>query len=299
MGQHGDGARPKAMVTGASRGIGRCAALALAGRGFDVAITARTVQEGDGRSSTSSVKADARSVPIPGSLETTAGEIRERGGEALVVPMDLLDRVSVGMALATVMDHWGRVDVLVNNAVYQGPATMDRFLDIPLDLAERIVEGTYLHQLSLVQKVLPSMLAQEPWDDAGTRGVIVNLTSGTVFVDPPAPVGEGGWGLAYVAGKAACSKMVGILHAEFRSQGIRAYNVDPGHIVTENMRVLSGRAGDRPEGITNTSPEIPGAVVGWLASDDDDAVGLAGQLVKAHRACKERALVPGWPLPTS
>ena len=86
------------------------------------------------------------------------------------------------------------------------------------------------------------------------------------------------------AGKAACSKMVGILHAEFRSQGIRAYNVDPGHIVTENMRVLNGRAGDRPEGITNTSPEIPGAVVAWLASDDDDAVGLAGQLVKAHRA---------------
>ena len=124
------------------------------------------------------------------------------------------------------------------------------------------------------------MLAQEPWDDPGTRGVIVNLTSGTVFVDPPAPVGEGRWGLAYVAGKAACSKMVGILHAEFRSQGIRAYNVDPGHIVTENMRALSGRAGDRPEGITNTSPEIPGAVVGWLASDDDDAVAArrsAGQ----------------------
>ena len=65
------------------------------------------------------------------------------------------------------------------------------------------------------------------------------------------------------------------------------------------MRALSGRADDRPEGITNTSPEIPGAVVGWLASDDDDAVALAGQLVKAHRASKERALVPGWPAPTS
>ena len=60
------------MVTGASRGIGRCAALDLARRGFDVAITARTVREGEGRGHASSVRDDSGPVPIPGSLETTA-----------------------------------------------------------------------------------------------------------------------------------------------------------------------------------------------------------------------------------
>src|SRR3954447_9934885 len=118
--------RRVALVTGASRGIGKCAALELAGRGFDVAITARTVHEGEGKGAPSSVRDEGGSLPIPGSLETTATEIAERGAEALVVPMDLLDRVSVGMALATVLERWGHVDVLVNNAIYQGPATMDR-----------------------------------------------------------------------------------------------------------------------------------------------------------------------------
>src|SRR5687767_8554218 len=123
-----NGTRRVAMVTGASRGIGRCAALELARRGFDVAITARTVREGEGKGAPSSVLDESGLVPIPGSLETTAAEIRQIGRDALVIPMDLLDRMSVGMALATVLERWGHVNVLVNNAIYQGPATMDRFL---------------------------------------------------------------------------------------------------------------------------------------------------------------------------
>ena len=189
--------------------------------------------------------------------------------------------------------------MLVNNAVYQGPATMDRFLDIPLDLAERIVEGTYLHQLSLVQKVLPSMLAQDPWDDAGTlwrdreSHVRHRLRRSSC-------AGRRRWvGACVRRGQSSVLEDGRHPPRGVPVPGDPRHNVDPGHIVTENMRALSGQAGDRPEGITNTSPEIPGAVVGWLASDDDDAVVLAGQLVKAHRVCKERALVPGWPLPTS
>ena len=284
-----------AMVTGASRGIGRCAALDLARRGFDVAITARTVHEGEGRGQGSSVLDDRGAMPIPGSLETTAAEIEALGRKALSVKMDMLDRVSVGMALATVIEHWGHVDVLVNNAIYQGPGTMDRLLDVPLDVAIKIMEGDYFNQLALIQKALPLMVGQDPWDGAGTRGVIVNMTSATALMDPPGPVGEGGWGVAYAAAKAAFTRVAPLIHVEFRPQGIRAYNVDPGHIQTATMRVRSGKAAEGPPTVTNTSPEIPGAVIGWLASDDDDAVALAGQVVKAHRTCKEHQLVEGWP----
>ena len=63
-----------AMVTGASRGIGRCGALALAKRGYDVVITGRTVHEGDGR---------AKDIPIPGSLDKTSAEIEATGRRAV------------------------------------------------------------------------------------------------------------------------------------------------------------------------------------------------------------------------
>ena len=106
---------PIALVTGASRGIGRASALALADAGFDVAITARTVREGEGTIGppTSDGGGD---VAVPGSLETTAAEIAERGQRALPITMDLLSAESGASAPNMPSDAWGRVDVLVNNA---------------------------------------------------------------------------------------------------------------------------------------------------------------------------------------
>ncbi|HVJ98304.1 MAG TPA: SDR family NAD(P)-dependent oxidoreductase, partial [Acidimicrobiia bacterium] len=86
---------PVAVVTGASRGIGRAGALALAEAGFDVVVSARTVAEGSGRSAANSVREDREIVAVPGSLERTAAEIEERGQRALILPFDLLDRDSV------------------------------------------------------------------------------------------------------------------------------------------------------------------------------------------------------------
>jgi NAD(P)-dependent dehydrogenase (short-subunit alcohol dehydrogenase family) len=131
-----------ALITGASRGIGRCGALALAARGFDVAITGRTLHEGDGR---------VGDVVIPGSLDKTFEEVRALGREALPIGMDITERDSILSAYRTVIDTWGHVDALVNNAPYSGPGTDEKLLDIELEHAAALLAGNYLNQLYLTQ----------------------------------------------------------------------------------------------------------------------------------------------------
>ena len=118
-----------ALVTGASRGIGRACAIALAAAGLDVAITARTVHEGDPFDESGSTLGE----PIPGSLETTAALIEAAGGRALAVRADLLDRASLIGAGGAGPRRMGHVDVLVNNAVHTGPGSMERFVDLDVD----------------------------------------------------------------------------------------------------------------------------------------------------------------------
>ncbi|GAA3202867.1 hypothetical protein GCM10020255_108440 [Rhodococcus baikonurensis] len=97
-------------------------------------------------------------IPVPGSLETTVAEIESFGVRALAVPMNLLDLSSVRGAGERVLAEWGHVDVLVNNAYAQTVGNMDRVLDIEIDDAQAMVIGNYLHQLALVQVILPSMI---------------------------------------------------------------------------------------------------------------------------------------------
>ncbi|HKA04932.1 MAG TPA: SDR family NAD(P)-dependent oxidoreductase, partial [Acidimicrobiales bacterium] len=103
-----------AFVTGASRGIGKAVAVAMAQAGFDVAITARTVEPGEQREHSSTVK-QSDTTPLPGSLSETASLIQAAGRQALMAPADITDRASLGAAATLVLERWGRVDVLVNN----------------------------------------------------------------------------------------------------------------------------------------------------------------------------------------
>src|ERR1700721_1400819 len=248
--------RRVALVTGASRGIGRCAAIALARRGCDVVITARTVHEGDGRAHASSTLVRDEPMPIAGSLDSTAAEIEALGRTCLAVPMDLMDRASLESVPVVSLDRMGRVDVLVNNAIYQGPGTMDPILDLPLELAERCLVGDYLHPLLLTQLLLPQMLERG-------EGRLVNMLSEAAFTTPPAPAGSGGWGVAYAAAKAAFHRVTDICHVEFFGSGIWAFSVAPGLTVTESMKA-SGmdqvlvNAGHAP-----APPEVAGEVAGW------------------------------------
>ena len=281
--------RRVALVTGASRGIGRCTAVALARRGFDVVITARTVKEGDGRAQPSSVLAPDEATPIAGSLESTAADIEAYGRACLAVPMDLMDRSSVQAAAEEALGFRGRVDVLVNNAIYQGPGTMDRILDLPLELAERCLVGDYLHPLLLIQLVLPQMLERG-------EGRLVNMLSEAAFTTPPAPAGRGGWGVAYAAAKAAFHRVTDMCQVEFADDGIMAFSIAPGLTVTESMRASGMDKVLTEAGHVPAPPEVAGEVAAWLA-DESDAAGHAGQMVSSRRLCRELGLVPGWPPP--
>jgi NAD(P)-dependent dehydrogenase (short-subunit alcohol dehydrogenase family) len=279
---------PIALVTGASRGIGRAASLALAEAGYDVVIGARTLREGEGVARSASLR-DPREVPVAGSLESTAAAIRERGRRALALRLDLLDRASIRAGVERALAEWGRIDLLLNNGIYQGPGLMDRFLDVPLETVETIFAGNVFNQILLTRLVLPQMLARG-------AGIVVNMTSGSGQVDPPGPVGEGGWGFAYAASKAAFHRMVGILHVEHARDGIRAYNVDPGYTPTETQRALHGSDTDLDRHWAGAPPEVTARVIGWLASDPA-AREWDGRLVMAQKLCRKLGLLPGWPPP--
>lgn len=273
-----------ALVTGASRGIGKASALALAAAGFDVAITARTEREGEGRTESNSVRGDDPIVTIPGSLETTAKEIEALGRRALPVRMDLLDESQVVAAPRTVLDEWGRIDVLFNNAIFQGGATMDRILDLTAESMTKLCVGNYVHQVLLTQQVVPHMVERG-------SGRVINMVSGSARHDPPGPAGEGGWGIGYSASKAAFARVAGGLNAEFGQRGVLAFNVDPGNVITEKRRAL--RPADEFEGnFGSEPPEATGAAVAWLASGPAEEVSsLLGKWIYAPKLAEDRGLM--------
>jgi NAD(P)-dependent dehydrogenase (short-subunit alcohol dehydrogenase family) len=266
-----------AVVTGATRGIGRCAALALAERGFDVVATGRTVHEGDAREG---------GVVIPGSLDSTAEAVRAVGRRCLAVAMDITEPASIAGAFERAIEGFGRVDVLVNNAPYSGPGTDAKFLDIDRVLATRVVEADYSNQIFLTQLVLPGMLDR-------ARGTIINLGSGSALVPPPGPAGEGGWSLVHCAAKAAFHQVAVIVDVEFRSRGIRAFTIEPGYTITERRRALQ-RDDEFAAHFRGDPPEVAGAVIAWLATDAA-ADAFLGGMVHAQAVCKRHGLLPGWP----
>jgi len=278
------GSSPVAIVTGASRGIGRAGALALAEAGFDVVVSARTVREGEGVAEPNSVREEV-TLAVPGSLERTAQEVEERGQRALIVPMDLIDVASVKALPATVMAEWGRIDVLFNNAIFRGVGTLDRIADLTVESMTNLLAGNFMNQILLIQQVIPHMLA------AG-GGTIIDMVSGSARLDPAGPPGEGGWGILYSASKAAFGRVAGGVNAEYRAQGIKAFNVDPGNVVTE-ARKAAKPDDEYSSGYGSEPAEATGQVVAWLASDPT-ADKFLGKWIFAPKLCSDLGLLPGW-----
>eukprot|EP01062_Namystynia_karyoxenos_P047791 TRINITY_DN3617_c0_g3_i1.p2 TRINITY_DN3617_c0_g3~~TRINITY_DN3617_c0_g3_i1.p2 ORF type:complete len:294 (+),score=27.48 TRINITY_DN3617_c0_g3_i1:65-946(+) len=273
------GSRDVALVTGASRGIGRAAAVALARKGFCVAVASRTVAAGDIN------RYGAATAALPGSLEETAAAVRAAGSEALVLRVDLTERASVEAAVPAVLRRWGRLNVLVNSGVYQGAEVP--IADQSTGELEAFLEANVVAPFLLVRASLPELRRSA---ERGRPAAVLNLASYSSRADPTAPVGHGGWGWAYAASKAALGRMAGVLAVEMAQSGVRIFNVDPGMVHTALMQ----RQGvDFSSAYGSNPPDVAGEVVAWLATSPGGEQ-WNGKLVYAPKLAAKHGLLAGY-----
>ena len=187
-----------ALVTGGGRGLGRLAALRLAGEGIAVAVTGRS----------------------PEPLQAVVAEVRRAGGRALALPGDATDRAAVEDAVRRAEDELGPLDLVVANAgrfatggpVWQGDP----------DEWWRDVEVNLRGPLLCLYAALPGMVARR-------RGRVVCLGSG--LGNRPVPHGS-----AYSASKAALHRLVEAVGAELAGSGVVVLAVSPGLVATDMTR---------------------------------------------------------------
>jgi citronellol/citronellal dehydrogenase len=132
-----------AFITGASRGVGRCIALALAREGADIAVAAKTVEP---------------NPKLPGTIYTTAAEVEAIGRQALPVRLDVRDERAVAAAVKATLDRFGRIDFLINNA---GALYWQTLAETPLARFDRVMSVNARGAFACTREVLPAMLAQE------------------------------------------------------------------------------------------------------------------------------------------
>lgn len=252
---------PVVLVTGASRGIGAATALAFARSGWRVAITARTQSEGQ-RLDHQLRRPDG--TVMAGSLASTAAAVSEAGAEAFAYPMDLMDSGSLDAAFDAVLAHFGRIDVLLNNAVYQDRESNAMLADLTDAALERTLRGNVIAPFHLVRRALPVMVAQG-------GGQIVNLSSGAGQHDPPVPADQGAWGYAYGASKAALARLSGCINVEYGRQGVRAYTVNPGLVSTEAVTATLGDGGVLEQRYGAMTPQAIAGALLWLVTDPEAA----------------------------
>lgn len=252
---------PVILITGASRGIGAATAIAFARRGWRIAITARTLNEG--QQLDHQVRRPDGSL-LAGSLTSTAAAVRDAGAEVFVHPMDLMDISSLDAAFDAALSHFGRIDALLNNAVYQDRESNALLSELTDDALLRTLKGNVIAPFHLARRALPVMAAQG-------GGQIVNVSSGAGRYDPPVPADQGGWGYAYGASKAALARMSGCINVEYREQGIRACTVNPGLVTTEVVTATLGEGGLLEQNYGATTPQAIAEALVWLVTHPDAA----------------------------
>ncbi|MBZ5501415.1 MAG: 3-oxoacyl-[acyl-carrier-protein] reductase [Acidobacteriia bacterium] len=234
-----------ALITGASQGIGRATALALAQAGAKVAAAARSTDK----------------------LAALVAEIEHAGGEALAVPMDVADAAQVKAGFQQVLAKFGRLDILVNNAAI----TRDTLaLRMKLDDWDAVLRTNLTGAHLCIQQALGPMLKQR-------LGRIINLSS---VVAESGNAGQAN----YVASKAGLIGLTRAMAVEVASRSITVNAVAPGFIETPMTDVLPQELKDKmksliPLGRFGQDRDVAMAIV-FLASDE--AGYITGQVLDVN-----------------
>jgi NAD(P)-dependent dehydrogenase (short-subunit alcohol dehydrogenase family) len=252
-----------ALVTGASRGIGKQVAIDLARRGAKVVVAARTVE--------------ARKR-LPGTIGETVAAIEDLGGEALAVAADVGRGDDLVRLVQAAIDGFGRIDILVNNAA----ATAVKAWGAPLvELSREDWMAQYdvnLHApYTLMHLVAPIMAKQG-------GGRIINLTTGGHADDAEshAPTGLP-TPLAYPSSKAALDQLCRSVAPQLRAMGISVVNVHPGFVRTEMTDLMEQAGMDASEAIPI---DIPTRAIAWFATCPDP-MATTGQVLEAEVFLRE------------
>ncbi|WP_405611458.1 SDR family NAD(P)-dependent oxidoreductase [Streptomyces sp. NBC_00076] len=203
---------PVAIITGASKGLGRALADALAGRGWDLVLDARGAE----------------------TLTEAAGVVSAHGRRVTALPGDVTDPSHRGELVAAAR-KLGGLDLLVSNASALGAEPLVRLAGLPLEGLRRALEVNVVAALGLVQEALPMLRASE-------AGAVITVSS-----DAAAEAYET-WG-GYGASKAALDHLAAVLGEE--EPGLRVWAVDPGDMATDLYAVAVPEDEDpRPEPVT-------------------------------------------------
>src|SRR5579859_2427557 len=222
-----------ALVTGASQGIGRACALALAEAGAQVALGARNVEK----------------------LQCVASEIEAKGNKALVLSLDVSSRDSIKAAVAKLLEAWGKIDILVNNAGFAKDNLALRMKPEDWDAVLRTnLDGAF----HCIQAVLHGMVRQR-------YGRIINIAS---VVAQAGNAGQAN----YIASKAGLIGLTKAIAAEVAGRNITVNAVSPGFIATAMTEELSETVQQKvlsliPLGRQGTAAEVAYGVR-FLASDE-------------------------------
>ncbi|MGE5262615.1 MAG: SDR family NAD(P)-dependent oxidoreductase [Acidobacteriota bacterium] len=210
-----------AIVTGASIGIGRATALALAREGAHVALASRNIE----------------------ALCQVADEIERLGRQSLVVPTDVTQRPQVEEMVRATLGRWGRVDILVANA---GVYVRSRVNPMMVGEVERAMSVNFYGALYCVLGVLPHMLTQR-----SGHVILVNTMDAKKAIPPDAP---------YVASKFALAGFGEVLRQELHDSGVRVTSIFPGRVDTPMIEHLKVPWISRKISAESVAHEIVGSI---------------------------------------
>jgi citronellol/citronellal dehydrogenase len=252
-----------AIVTGASRGIGRAIAELLAGEGAKVVCAARTLNEGDHQ--------------LEGSLASTVGAIKQAGGEAKAVAADISSEAECLRLVEAARAAYGRIDTLVNNAA------LNYYLPTETYPTNRWIKAFAINvhaPFILAKAVLPDMIA-------GRCGAIVNISSGSAIGPGRGPYADQTvrGGVMYGAAKAALERFTqGLAQEVAHHGGISVSAVSPSRVVptpgTVYHKLVDGL--DDPRG---EPPSMMARAALLLASEPADKVN--GRVTYSQQILKE------------